>query len=110
MLQSAARDRSKARPRRSRCAQPGPSVSSAAGRWLSDSTLPAACLYFGHGHFEEAAQGKTLRSWHVSLLRSRAIPLGIVKAPDARAAEAAAIKQFGLDDEQRKRPAVRVQD
>jgi hypothetical protein len=43
-----------------------------------------------------------LRSWRVSLLRSRAIPLGT-----ARAAEAAAVVQFGLDDEQRKRLAVR---
>jgi hypothetical protein len=51
-----------------------------------------------------------LRSWHVSILRSRAIPLGIVKAPDGRAAEAAAVKQFGLDDEQRKRLAVREED
>jgi hypothetical protein len=45
---------------------------------------------------------ETLRSWRVSLLRSRAIPLGIVKT-----AEAAAIEQFGLSDEQRKRLAVR---
>jgi hypothetical protein len=52
---------------------------------------------------------QTLRSWHVSLLRSRAIPLGTVQEPDARAAEAVAIKQFGLDDEQRKRLAVREQ-
>jgi hypothetical protein len=33
-----------------------------------------------------------------------------VKAPDARAAEAAAVKQFGLDDEQRKRLAVREEE
>jgi hypothetical protein len=51
-----------------------------------------------------------LRSWRVSLLRARAIPLGIVKAPDARAAEAAAAVQFGLDEEQRKRLAVREED
>jgi hypothetical protein len=53
---------------------------------------------------------ETLRSWRVSLLRSRAIPLGIVKALDAHAAEAAAVKQFGLDDEQRKRLAVREEE
>jgi hypothetical protein len=51
-----------------------------------------------------------LRSWRVSLLRSRAIPLGTVEAPDAHAAEAAAVKQFGLDEEQRKRLAVRPDD
>jgi hypothetical protein len=43
-------------------------------------------------------------------MRSRAIPLGIVKAPDARAAEAAAVVQFGLDEEQRERLAVREED
>jgi hypothetical protein len=33
-----------------------------------------------------------------------------VEAPDERAAEAAAVEQFGLSDEQRKRIAVRAQD
>jgi hypothetical protein len=33
-----------------------------------------------------------------------------VKAPDARAAETAAVAQFKLDEEQRKRLAVREQD
>jgi hypothetical protein len=46
----------------------------------------------------------------VSLLRARAIPLGIVKAPDARTAEAAAVVQFGLDNNQRKRLPVREQE
>jgi hypothetical protein len=50
-----------------------------------------------------------LRSWRISILRSRAQYIGTVKAPDARAAEAAAITQFGLDDEQRKRLAAREQ-
>jgi hypothetical protein len=59
--------------------------------------------------FQETSK-ETLRSWRVSLLRSRAIPLGTVEAPDARAAEAAAVVQFGLDEEQRKRLAVREQD
>jgi hypothetical protein len=53
---------------------------------------------------------QTLRSWRVSILRQRAQFIGTVKAPDARAAEAAAVKQFLLDDEQRKRLAVREQD
>jgi hypothetical protein len=51
--------------------------------------------------------GAKLKSWRVSLLRSRAIPLGTVNAPDEKAAEAAAVKQFGLDAEQRMRLAVR---
>jgi hypothetical protein len=53
------------------------------------------------------AQPPKIRTWRVSLLRSRAILLGTVKAPDARAAEAAAVAQFKLDAEQRKRLAVR---
>jgi hypothetical protein len=48
-----------------------------------------------------------MRSWRVSLLRVRAQPLGTVEAPDERAAEVAAAAQFGLNDEQRKRLAVR---
>jgi hypothetical protein len=48
-----------------------------------------------------------IRSWRASLLRSRAIPLGIVHAADEKTAEAAAVEQFGLDDERRRRLAVR---
>jgi hypothetical protein len=51
-----------------------------------------------------------MRSWRVSLLRGRAQPLGTVEAPDARAAEAAAVEQFQLSYEQRKRLAVREND
>ena len=50
-----------------------------------------------------------LRSWRVSLLRQRAHYLGTVEAPDERTAEAAAVAQFDLDEEQRKRLAVREQ-
>jgi hypothetical protein len=51
-----------------------------------------------------------LRAWRVSLLRQRAHYLGTVEAPDERAAEAAAVAQFDLDEEQRKRLAVQEQD
>jgi hypothetical protein len=57
-----------------------------------------------------ATSKETLRSWRVSILRSRAQYIGTVKAPDARTAEAAAVKQFLLDDEQRKRLAVREEE
>jgi hypothetical protein len=50
-----------------------------------------------------------LKRWHASLLRQRALPLGVVEAPDKKAAEAAAVKKFGLDDEQRMRLAVRAE-
>jgi hypothetical protein len=48
------------------------------------------------------------RSWRVSLLRQRAHHLGTVG--DERAAEAAAVAQFDLNEEQRKRLVVRAQD
>ena len=53
---------------------------------------------------------KKIRSWRVSLLRQRAHHLGTVEAPDERTAEAAAVVQFGLNEEQRKRLVVRAQD
>jgi hypothetical protein len=51
-----------------------------------------------------------LRSWRVLVLRQRARYLGTVEARDEKAAEAVAVEQFGLDDEQRKRLAVRAQE
>ena len=49
------------------------------------------------------ARAAKLRSWRVSVLRSRARYLGDVQAYDERAAEAAAVSEFKLSDEQRKR-------
>jgi hypothetical protein len=37
---------------------------------------------------------------------TRAIPLGTIEAPDQKAAEAEAVKLFGLSEEQRKRLSV----
>jgi hypothetical protein len=47
-----------------------------------------------------------LRSWRVSILRQRAHNLGTIEAPDQKAAEAEAVKLFGLTEEQRKRLAI----
>ena len=58
----------------------------------------------------KTSKATKLRSWRVSLLRRRAHHLGTVEAPDVRAAEAAAVTQFGLDEEQRKRLVVQAQD
>jgi hypothetical protein len=44
-----------------------------------------------------------LRSWRVVILRNRAHYLGDVQAPDEKAAEAAAIVEFNLSDDQRRR-------
>jgi hypothetical protein len=43
------------------------------------------------------------RIWRVSLFRKRTDFLGFVHAPDREAAEAAAIEEFKLTQEQRKR-------
>ena len=51
-----------------------------------------------------------LRSWRVAILRSRAYYLGDVQASDERAAETAAVTEFNLDDEQRKRLVVQERD
>lgn len=48
-----------------------------------------------------------LKNWRVAILRQRAQYLGTVQAPDQRTAEAAAVAQFDLDEERRKRLAVR---
>jgi hypothetical protein len=44
-----------------------------------------------------------LRSWRVSIIRRRGQYLGTVEAHDAKAAEAAAVAEFDLNDEQRRR-------
>jgi hypothetical protein len=51
-----------------------------------------------------------LRNWRVSILRQRAEFLGIVQAADERAAEKAAIEALALDEDRRKRLAVREQE
>jgi hypothetical protein len=47
-----------------------------------------------------------LRSWRASLIRKRAQYLGTVEAPNERAAEAAAVAEFDLSDEQQRRLVV----
>jgi hypothetical protein len=55
-------------------------------------------------------KAEKLRSWRVSILRQRAKHLGDVEAPDQKAAEAEAVKEFNLDDEQRRRLVVQERD
>jgi hypothetical protein len=50
--------------------------------------------------------GGKLKRWRVSILRSRAHNLGTIEAADAKAAEAEAVKLFGLTEEQRKRLSI----
>ena len=51
-----------------------------------------------------------LRSWRAMLMRSRTHLLGIVYAPDEKSAEAAAIAEFKIDEDMRRRLIVREQD
>jgi len=50
-----------------------------------------------------------LRSWRIIIIRSRGEYLGSVKAPNRESAEAVAIKQFDLDQDQRGRLLIREQ-
>jgi hypothetical protein len=56
------------------------------------------------------ATAAKLRSWRVSILRGRAQHLGDVEAPDAKSAEAAAVTEFNLNEEQRRRLVVQERD
>jgi hypothetical protein len=56
---------------------------------------------------KKATRAVKLRSWRVSILRQRAEYLGTVQARDEFTAEAAAVAAFDLDENQRKRLAVR---
>ena len=50
---------------------------------------------------------KPVRSWRVIIIRSKGEYLGSVEAPDRERAEAAAIKQFELDEDQLSRLLIR---
>jgi hypothetical protein len=54
--------------------------------------------------------GEKLRPWRVALMRSRTQYLGVVYAPDEKAAEAAAVAEFKIGDDQRRRLVVRPDD
>jgi len=51
-----------------------------------------------------------LRSWRVSIIRKRGQYLGTVEAPNEKAAEAAAVAEFDLSDEQLRRVVVSERD
>jgi hypothetical protein len=51
-----------------------------------------------------------LRAWRASLMRSRAHHLGVVYAPDQKSAEAAAVAEFKIAEDMRRRVIVRPDD
>jgi hypothetical protein len=54
--------------------------------------------------------GEKLRPWRVALMRSRTHYLGAVYAPDEKSAEATAVAEFKIGDDQRRRLIVREQE
>jgi hypothetical protein len=54
--------------------------------------------------------GEKLRPWRVLMMRARAQVLAIVYAPDEKSAEAAAITEYKIGDDQRHRLIVRAND
>ena len=59
---------------------------------------------------KKKATAEKLRSWRATILRQRGGYLGMIEAPDAKPAEALAVKQFGLEGQRRQRLVVREQD
>ena len=59
---------------------------------------------------KKQSKAAKLRSWRVSIIRKRGQYLGNVDAPNEKAAEAAAVAEFELDDEQRRRLIVQEQN
>jgi hypothetical protein len=57
-----------------------------------------------------ARKAEKLRSWRATILRQRGEYLGTVEAPDAKTAEALAVKLFGLEGQRRQRLVVREED
>jgi hypothetical protein len=55
---------------------------------------------------KKKATAAKLRSWRVSIMRKRGQYLGTVEALNDKAAEAAAVAEFDLSDEQRRRLVV----
>jgi hypothetical protein len=51
-----------------------------------------------------------LRPWRVALMRSRTHYLGVVYAPDEKSAEAAAVAEFKIGEEQLRRLIVRAEE
>jgi hypothetical protein len=63
--------------------------------------------WLGMWRSRASVKRKATRSWGVVLIRGRGQLLGYVQAPDLKAAEAAAVRQFNLSEEQRRRLLIR---
>jgi hypothetical protein len=81
-----------------------------AGLFLADSQSVSAAVALGSMPSPSRRKAAKLRAWRVSILRARAQYIGDVRAPDENSAEAAAVTEFKLDQEQRRRLVVRERD
>ena len=59
---------------------------------------------------KKKATAEKLRSWRATILRQRGEYLGTIEAPDAKSAEALAVKLFGLEGQRRQRLVVLEQE
>jgi hypothetical protein len=74
--------------------------------WVKADIDRVAVRYFMSTRLNPKKPAK-LRSWRVIIMRSRGEYLGSIEAPDRQTAEAAAIKLFDLDQDQRSRLLIR---
>jgi hypothetical protein len=89
-------------------ARPSETLASLANGVTSSTRNPAPrALPVRHAIPKKKAPAAKLRSWRVSILRNQAEFLGVVPAADELAAEKAAIEAFALDEDRRRRLAVR---
>jgi hypothetical protein len=77
----------------------GPSWRASCRRRKTDDSQSATAISNGMKSSKKKPTNAKLRSWRVSILRSRAHNLGSVEAPDERAAEAFAVRTFGLSED-----------
>src|SRR5712672_2761883 len=75
--------------------------------WAAFLTAPALSILARVSLRTHPKKPANLRSWRVIIMRSRGEYLGSVEAPDRERAEAIAIKQFALDQDQRRRLLIR---
>ena len=81
--------------------------------WPAAIYTPCCCVPREANLMKSARKRPTaakLRSWRVSIIRKRGQYLGTVEALSEKAAEAAAVAEFDLSDEQRRRLVVQERD
>ena len=69
-----------------------------------------AAAYRGEMRTLKKKPTEKLRPWRAALMRSRTHYLGVVYAPDEKSAEAAAIAEYKIGEDMRRRLIVRPDD